>query len=316
MIKARVDTSRLDAAISQFIGATGKEIGEELARQGKFLAYELAAVSPPAAKGQANGLSPGNRKSSEAKIKRALEFFIRKKTNTGGAWATAQVAAENDVAAFQQFAAGDGWYKGANSGFSLTASASGAGGAIMRIMNAAKTDPARALKNIRQYLKHFIAEAEREVLKEYNNDQAAVMRAYYEAIGKRARRQRSKVVKVGGPQGGQGNTDRARAAIRRTAFAAVGGIKAGWVQAGDALPATISISRPGWLAGKKQSGRGSLTIGNFQASLTIANSNANPAGIEDRTKYVQKAIDNRERKILFALEGAIKHLAQKSFPNK
>lgn len=306
MIKARVDTSRLDAAISQFIGATGKEIGEELARQGKFLAYELAAVSPPAAKGQANGLSPGNRKSSESKIKRALDFFIRKKTAATGTTAIAEIAAENDLASFTAYANSGEW-RGPKTGPIL-----------QRIMSAPGEgkDPAVALRKLRQYLRGLIGQIEAQHLSGFKEDQAAIARAYYDAIGKRSRKQRSKVVKVGGPQGGQGNTDRAKAAIRRAAYASIGGIKAGWVQAGDALPATISISRPGWLAGKKQAGRGSLTIGNFQASITIANSNANPAGIEDRTKYVQKAIDNRERKILFALEGAVKHLARKSFPNK
>lgn len=309
MVQVRVDTSRLNAAISQFIGATGKEVGEEMARQGKFLAYELASVSPPAAKGNPNGLSPGNKAVTQNKVKRALEFFIRKKTNAGGAWAIAHVAAENNVASFQEFAAGDGWYKNANSGIATEASASGSGGAIVRIMTAARTNPGLALKNIRQYLKNVIAAVEAEYMRDFNNDPAAITKAYYDAIGKRSRKQRSKVIRVKQP-------DRARAAIKGAAYAAIGGIKSGWVQAGDQLPATISISRPGWLSGKKQSGHGALTLGGFQASFTIANRKGNPAGIEDRTRYVQRAIDNRERKIYFALEGAIKSLARKSFPNK
>lgn len=314
MVKLRADTSRLSARISEFIGATGKEVAEEMARQGKFLAYELASVSPPAAKGSTNGLSPQNKQVSERKIRRALEFFIRKKTYSGGTWSIAQIAAENDPSSFQSFAASGDWYKGALNGQTLSASAGASGGAIVRIMEAARSNPALALKNLRQYLKNQVAEIEALYKAEFKNDPAAITEAYYKAIGNRSKGRKAKVVRVGGPQGGEGNTNRARAAIRRRALASVGGIKAGWVQAGDALPATISTSPPSWLSAKKSAGRGSFESNGMSSGFTIGNRAGNPSGIEDRTNYVEKAINNREQKVLFALEGAIQHLARKKFP--
>lgn len=313
MVTAAVDTSRLSARISEFIGATGKQVAEEMTRQGKFLAYELAAQAPPASKKQSNGLSPGNRTYSESKIKRSLEFFIRRKTYEGGTWATAQVAAENDPAALQAFAASGDWYKGATSGTALSASASGAGSVIMRIMKAAQANPALALKNLRQYLKNQIADIEARYAADFKNDPTAIVKAYYEAIGKRANRQRSRVVKVAGPQGGEGNTVRARAAIRRAAFARIGQVKAGWVQSGDALPAQISISSPSWLSGKRTVGRGNIQAAGLQATVTLGNANGNPAGLETRTRYVQRAVDRRERAVKDGMEHAILAQARKSF---
>lgn len=308
MVTAAVDTSRLSARISEFIGATGKQVAEEMARQGKFLAYELAAQAPPASKKQSNGLSPGNRTYSESKIKRSLEFFIRKKTRDGGSWATAQVAAENDPAALQAFAASGDWYKGATSGTALSASASGAGSVIMRIMKAAQSNPALALKNLRQYLNRMVADIEAEARGQFA-DNAALVEAYYKAIGKRANRQRSKIAGAKDEKQAQ----QVRASIRRAAFTRIGQVKAGWVQAGDKVPATISTASPSWLAGKRSFGRGNLQASGLQATVTLGNANGNPAGLETRTRYVQRAVDRREKAVKDGMEHAILAQARKSF---
>lgn len=313
MISATVDTSRLSSAISEFIGATGKAVAEEMGRQGKFLAYELAASAPPSAKSSANGLSPSNKAGSERKIRRALEFFIRRKTYEGGVWSIAHIAAENDPASFQSFAASGDWYKGALNGETLSTSASASGAPIVRIMKAAQSNPALALKNLRQYLKNQVADIEAYYKGDFKNDPAAIQRAYYEAINRRATGKRARVVKVAGPQGGEGNTLKARARIRRVAFAKIGQVKAGWIQAGDGLPATISTPSPSWLSGKKTSGRSSIQSAGLQSTVTVANSNANPAGLETRTRYVQRAIDRRERAVRDGMEHAIRAQARKSF---
>lgn len=301
MVTATVDTSNLSARISEFIGATGKQVAEEMARQGKFLAYELAASAPPSSKKQSNGLSPGNRTYSESKIKRSLEFFIRRKTYEGGTWSTAQVAAENDPGSLMSFAGTNQWETAKT------------GDVIRRIMAAVPSNPALALKNLRQYLKRMIADIEAQYMGDFKNDPSAVVKAYYEAIGKRANRQRSRIVKVAGPQGGEGNTVRARAMIRRAAFAKIGQVKAGWVQAGDNLPAQISTSSPSWLAGKRTVGRGNIQATGLQATVTLGNSNGNPAGLETRTRYVQRAVDRREKAVRDGMEHAILAQARKSF---
>lgn len=308
MVTATVDTSNLSARISEFIGATGKQVAEEMARQGKFLAYELAASAPPSSKKQGNGLSPGNRTYSESKIKRSLEFFIRKKSMEGGSWSIAQVAAENDPASFQSFAASGDWYKGALNGETLATSASASGSAIVRIMNAAQVNPALALKNLRQYLKRMVAEIEATALGQFA-DNSALVKAYYDAIGKRANRQRSKIVRAKDEK----QALQVKAQIRRAAFARVGQVKSGWIQAGDNLPAQISTSSPSWLSGKRTVGRGNIQAAGLQATVTLGNSNGNPAGLETRTRYVQRAIDTRERKVRDGMEHAILAQARKSF---
>lgn len=296
MIKATVDTSRLNQAVSEFIGATGKAVSEEMARQGKFLAYELGSSAPPAKKNE-NGLSPQNKAGAERKIKRQLAFYLRAEGEESGMRGLASVLALNNPSDLASYYGTMSWNDDR------------LGETVKRIMRAVPANPELALKNLRQYL----ADQVNAVL-----SQAALVKQdypeeYYRQIEARAKRGPSKVIKVAGPQGGEGNARRIRARIRTKAFAAIGGVKAGWIQAGDKLPAKASVSTPSWLSGKPQAGRSSLEIAPGKAVVMVANSNGNPAGLEDRTGYVQRAVDRRADKVLYALEGAIRYEAQKAF---
>lgn len=297
MIKATVDTSRLNQAVSEFIAVGGKAVSEEMARQGKFLAYELGASAPPSSNPD-NGLSPSNKASVDNKVKRQLRFYIVPEGDTTtGLSGLLGALLRNDISDLVSY------YMAGNWTFSLT------GQTLWRIMRSVPTNPELAYKNLNQYLGKLLARKRAEYFESRMNP----IEAYYMQIAIRARRGKSKVVKVSGPQGGEPKTLRLRAQIRSKALAAAGGVKAGWIQAGDKLPAKAAVSTPSWLAGKPQAGRSSLEVSKWKAVVTVANSNGNPAGLEDRTRYVQRAVDRRAAKVTFALEGAIKYLAQKSF---
>jgi hypothetical protein len=297
MISATVDTRRLNQAVSEFIGATGKAVREEMARQGKFLAYELASAAPPASRGQSNGLSPGNRATSQRKIKRQLEFYLRGEGEESGMRGLASVLALNNPGDLASYYGTGAW------------NVDKMGETVRRIMRSVPANPELALKNLRQYLVYQVnaALAQAAELKTDYREQ------YYKQIGSRANRGPSKVIRVQGPQGGEGNARRVRSTIQAKAFRSIGSIKAGWIQAGDKLPAKSAVSTPSWLSGKPQAGRSSIEISPGKVLITVANTNGNPGGIEDRTGYVQRAVDRRADKVLYAMEGAIRYLSQKGF---
>lgn len=279
MLKVEVNSQRWESWVSRYIAETGKDVDKEMRRQGKFLAYELAAQAPPKAKSATNGLSPSNRKVGENKIKRAVNFFIRGIGSIG----IASIADENSAFKLQEYAKSQGYLKSRDP-------------VIRRIMLAAQfNDPDKALKNLRQYLNKSL-----KGTSDAFSSMESYPNRYYAAIKAKAKGQKASVIYTLSK-----NPNPDRRPIISKAVAALGQLKAGWIQAGEGIGANINKKAPAWLGGKKIIGSGSVTGADWKLLVTLKNNLGNVTGIESRTDYVSKALAVRTDKVYKGVRGVM-----------
>lgn len=340
MLTIKVKTALLNRAIRDFIAQTGKDLPLETNRQAKLLCIELAAgASPKPAKlnrlaaaipkiwgrrirGQMGTIVKGPRslglfalasindtsvlKNSyyPGKVSAQLRTYVKKYTPSQlRAFERKQLAGlrgKKRAKAKAQLQAGGSELQ--TTGYTVNEVS-----ALHRIMEASQKNPQSALKNLRQLLKNHLKGDAPTV---HTTLAGRAVSAYYDSLKDKAQR------RVKGSKGTQkvyilaSDPRPEREALAVQIDKHIGTVKAGWIQAGLAIPVKAGPRIPGWLLGKRAVGQGQSNTNGLVTSASLLNSVGNAGGVEDRTGYVKAALDTRYRKILIAMDEATKALAR------
>lgn len=310
MINIQVNTWGLNIALQRFIKGTQKDVALETQRQAKLLCIELAAKASPRPKGL-KGLAAAIPKKWAKRIKWTAGAIIKGARSLG----LFHLARINDPSVFR------------NSYYPSKVSPKVVGvrgrrlatGAILfrqqisplhRIMAAAQKDPARALRNLRQVLGKRLEGTSPIV---HNNFMGRAVDAYYSSLSDAAKRGALKG-KSGKFQKVFINTPDPRLEREQQVAAAtaqIGTVKAGWIQAAEAIPVKAGPRVPNWLRGKRTVGNGQVTTSSNKTGVALLNSVGNANGMDDRTQYVNEALRSRTYKLRRGLEEALKAQARK-----
>lgn len=312
MITIQVNTWGLNIALQRFLKGTQKDVALETQRQAKLLCIELAAKASPRPKGM-KGLAAAIPKKWGKRIKWTAGAIIKGARSLG----LFHLARINDPTVFS-----NSYYPSKVSPKQVLkkgASTRLFTGAILfrqevsplhRIMKAAQKDPARALRNLRQVLKARLAGSAPTV---HNNYTGKAVDAYYQSLTDAAKRGALKG-KAGKFQKVFINTADPRAERNQqvaVATAQVGTVKAGWIQAAEAIPVKAGPRIPNWLRGKRAVGNGQVNTSDIRTQVSLLNSVGNANGMDDRTQYVNEALRSRTYKLRRGLEEALKAQARK-----
>lgn len=310
MVKFQVDTWGFNLAIRRMAAALGKDIQETTLHQSKLLCIDLATAAPPRPKG-VKGLAAAIPKIWSRKISGNIGAIVK------GARALSlfHIARLNDASVFR-----NGFYptKALPTkrvvGYYRTATGAVrerfAVSALYRINQASQKDPQRALQNLRQVLKAHLGGT---VPKVYNNFTGRAVQDYYDATGKKARSRGATVNRV---YINTSDPKEERDKMLAQIMPHIGTVKAGWIQAGLAIPVKGGARIPSWLTGKKSVGSGtsnaSSSLADRQAmiNITLTNLKGNAIGIDDRTNYVAKTLRWRKQRMLTFMENALKAKAR------
>lgn len=290
--------------MSQLARGMQKDVQDETLRQAKLLTLAIASSAPPRPKGS-KGLAaniPNKRAKSIAGGIAAIVKDVR-------GMPLRQVAATNDPTVFT-----NSLRQGGSPNKEHTrVSARLATGALMfstgesplwRIYKAAKSDPVRALKNLRQVLKNHTVQAPMV----FNNFMGKAVEEYYSSLGKKSRKQPYAKVFINARKVAE-----ERKQLLDQIKPSIGTVKAGWVQAGLQIPIRAGGRVPNWLLNKKVIGSSSASINGMMLSVNLTNAKGNALGMNDRVDYVGKAIRFRTQKMINGLREAIKAQLRKKY---
>lgn len=307
MIRSQVDTWGFNIAIHRMVKALALNAEAVTLQQTKLLCLDLARAAPPRPRG-VKGLAASIPKIWGKKIQGNMGAIVK------GARALSlfHIARLNDASIFR-----NGFYptKALNTrrvkGYYRTATGAVretyAGSALYRINQAAQKDPQKALKNLRQVLKNHLGGFTPVV---HNNFMGKAVDAYYDATRKKAQSGSRKAVDrvyINTPDPRQ-----ERAQEVANILPHIGTVKAGWIQAGLAIPHKGGAKVPAWLLNKRQVGSGSATTSqDMRISIALTNGKGNAIGIDDRTNYVNKTLRWRKNRMLTYMENALKAQARK-----
>lgn len=306
MLTIKVETWSLNIAIRQFIKGTQKDVALETQRQAKLLCLELASKASPRPKG-VKGLAASIPRIWGKRVRGQIGSIVKGVMSLG----LFHLARINDPSVFQR-----SYYPGKVTPQQRTTRKSYRlfNGSIMfrdvqevsplyRIMEAAKKDPNRALKNLRQVLKARLSGNAPTIYE--NAVKGPGNAAYYQSLNKKAKGGKVEKVFV--------NTSDPR--IDRNILATViesriGTVKAGWIQAGLAIPVKAGPRVPSWLTNKRTVGQGQVTQSGMTTGVSMLNFVGNAGGMADRTDYVKEALRSRTAKLRTGLEEALKAQAR------
>lgn len=293
--------------MSQLARGLKKDVHDETLRQAKLLTLAIASAAPPRPKGS-KGLA-ANIPNKRAKSVAGGIAAIVKGVN---GMPLRQVAAANDPTVFTNSIRNGG---APNKEHTRTTSTKLATGAIMfsqktnesplwRIYRAAKTDPVRALKNLRQVLKNNTVQAPMI----FNNFMGKAVEEYYNSLNKKSRKQPYPKVFINARK----VTDERKQLLEQIK-PTIGTVKAGWVQAGLQIPVRAGGRVPNWLLNKKVIGSTTANMNGMQLAVSLTNMKGNALGMNDRLDYVGKAVRFRTRKMVNGLREAIKAQLRKKY---
>jgi hypothetical protein len=310
MLTIRAQTAFLNRAISEFIGGTKKDVQLETQRQAKLLCIELAAAASPKPRG-VSGLAAAIPKIWGRKVRgelgaivkgvRGLGLFALAKLNDPGILKNSYYPTK----VRPQMRLVTKLYRKPNGevvGKQVTEIS-----ALHRIMESAKTRPQLALFNLRKLLKNHLSG---QAPKVYNNFMGATVKEYYATLSGRAktgkRGKASPKLYINTP-----DTYQEREALAGQIDRTIGTVKAGWIQAGLAIPVKAGPRIPAWLLSKRTVGSGTATQAGMDTSVKMLNTVGNAIGIDDRTDYVRRTLQTRQRKVVNGLREALKAQGRK-----
>jgi len=304
--QVQIDTTRFNVAMRQLATGLKKDTEQETMRQAKFLCIQLAASAPPRPK-DSNGLAANIPKIKSKSIYKGISAIVKSVKGMP----LRQVAASNDPSVFTNSIHSKG---SPNQNYSARTKL--ATGAVMfskaaesplwRIYRAAKTDPTKALKNLKQVLKNYLAEAPKVYQKLTGSGSA--MQDYYKNLRKKSQRMTYEKIYI--------NTKKVndeRIELLKQIEPHIGTVKAGWIQAGLQIPVKAGPRIPAWLLNKKAIANSTTSASNGIVSISLTNSKGNSKGINERLDYTGSAIRARTRKMVNNLREAIKYSLRKKY---
>lgn len=292
MLQLQADTRVFNQAMSDLIRTLGKDMATETKRQAKLLCLAIAAAAPPRPRGAKNGLA-GNipKLRSEAWMK-----VVKRLVKPAYGMRVLDAARMNDPGILWGIATTT---KRTNLFHSST---------MNRLLKLAVEggkdtgpNPTKALEIFRQIFRGKLGGPVPVVHQSWDANAA---NQYYRLVDKMA--------KVGLPQISEAERvflvnriQTERRNIIKAYRPTIGTMKAGWVQAGVAIPVKAGKKPPNWLLNKKTIGGSTTTGTEYSLVCTIRNSKGNALGVNERLNYVGKAIRYRTRKMVNGLKGAI-----------
>jgi hypothetical protein len=289
----------LNIALRNFIKTLGKNAAETTLHQSKLLCLDLAAAASPRPRG-VKGLAAAIPKIWGKRIAGNVGAIVK----GARALSLVQIARFDDASVFR-----NGFYptKALPTrrviGYRRTAT-----GAVReryqvsplyRINQAAQKNPQVALKNLRQVLKNHLGGTVPTV---YNNFMGRAVDQYYKETSNKAKGGKFSRVFINYP-----DVREEREKLVDSIIPHIGTVKAGWVQAGLAIPVKGGARIPQWLLSKRTVGAGSHSVSeDMQIGVVLTNGKGNAIGMNDRTGYVAKTIRWRKQRIITNLENAIK----------
>lgn len=296
---AQVDLWGLNIALRNFIRTLGKNAAETTLHQSKLLCLDLAAAASPRPKGF-KGLAAAVPKIWGKRIAGNVGAIVK----GARALSLTQIARLDDSSVFR-----NGFYptKALPTrrvvGYYRTATGAVreryAESALYRINQAAQKNPDRALRNLRQVLKNHLGGPVPSI---HNNFMGRAVEQYYKSTTDKAKGMKYAKVYINSPDVRE---DRQR--LVDSIVPHIGTVKAGWVQAGQAIPVKGGPRIPQWLLSKRSVGNGSHTVSDsMQIGVVLTNGKGNAIGMNDRTGYVAKSIRFRKQRIITNLENAVK----------
>lgn len=340
MISIQVKTALLNRAIRDFIAGTKKDIPLETNRQAKLLCIELAAGASPTPRGVKRlaaaipkvwGRRVRGQMGSIVKGVRSLGLFTIARLNDPSVFKNSyyptKVGAQMrtyvkkyspaQLKAFERKQLrglrGEKRRKAqetlrANSEYQAQGYTVNEVSALHRIAEASQRNPERALKNLRQLLKNRLQGSVPII---YNNFMGNAVDAYYTSLKDKSQRRIQGSKKTQKVYINTSDPRQDRELVAAQIDRQIGTVKAGWIQAGLAIPVKAGPRIPGWLLGKRAVGQAQVAASGLTASASLLNTVGNAGGVEDRTGYVKAALDTRYRKILIALDEALKAQGRK-----
>jgi hypothetical protein len=201
------------------------------------------------------------------------------------------------------------------------------GSVIFRIMRAALVDPAKALYNLKRFIK---PDGESSIQSRSSGGGTT----FAGVAGGRVRPSSLRVVRgVGGTpyreeldsysrkQGfrqlivleGRKDTRSLINSVGKSLISRIGKVKGGWIDAGFRIPKPGGTSEPqidSWISGKKGNGRSTewnaSSPMNLDFAITLQNSIGNAGNIDSRLRYTDRAIKNRTRAMRKVIEAVMK----------
>lgn len=307
MVTIQLDTWGLNIALSRMIKALGRDAKQTTLHQSKLLCLDLAKAASPRPRGL-KGLAAAIPKVWGRRIAGNIGSIVK----GARALSLVHIARLNDSSVFR-----NGFYPTKAMptkrviGYRRVATGAVrervAVSALYRINQASQRDPERALKNLRQVLKAHLGG---NVPKVYNNFMGKAVDAYYDATTSKAKTRGKSYDRV---YLNTADPSQERAQLLAQVMPHIGTVKAGWIQAGLAIPFKGGARIPSWLLGKRQVGAGSTNINEatMQIGITLTNGKGNAIGMNDRTNYVAKTIRWRKKRVIATMENALKATARK-----
>lgn len=342
MIRIQVSTAILNRAIRDFIAGTKKDLVVETQRQAKLLCIALATQAPPKPSGM-GGLEASIPKVWGKRIRgqmgtiikgvRSLGLFALARINDPTVlknsyypnkvtpqlrlvtkkYTPAQLRANErkqlrDLRGNKRKKKQASLEKNRGSEFESTGYQVTEVSALHRIMEASKTNPQSALKNLRQLLKNRLQGTVPTI---HNNLMGRAVADYYASLNNKAktRAKGSKMTQKVYINTGDPRQDREQLAaqVERN----IGTVKAGWVQAGLAIPVKAGPRLPAWLTGKRPVGQAQVNASGMRTVVSLLNNEGNAGGIDNRTDYVSTALRSRIAKVQTNINEAMKAQARK-----
>lgn len=310
MVKFQLDTWGFNVALRRMAKALNLDIHQTTLHQSKLLCLDLAKAASPRPKG-VKGLAAAIPKIWSKRIAGNIGAIVK------GARALSlfHIARLNDASVFRNGFYETkamptrrvvGYYRTATGAVRERFTVS----ALYRINQASQKDPQRALQNLRQVLKAHLGGTTPVV---YNNFMGKAVDAYYDATDRKSRSRGAETnrVYINTP-----NPTQERASLLAQIEPHIGTVKAGWIQAGLALPVKGGAKIPAWLMNKKPVGSGSTNASSNLANKTtvvgvsLTNLKGNAIGMNDRTNYVAKTLRYRKTRMITFMENALKAKAR------
>jgi hypothetical protein len=311
MVTFQVEMWSLSLAIRRFIKGTQKDVALETQRQAKLLCLELAAKASPRPRG-VKGLAAAIPKIWARRVRGQIGTIVKGVGSIG----LFQLARLNSASIFK-----NSYYPGkvtpqmrTVTKMYRTARGETVGKQVTeisplhRIMEATKKDPQRALLNLRQLLKARLSGSAPTV---YDNFMGRAVEDYYGSLKNKAQgKMMGKNPKIQRVYINTSDPRPDRETLAKTIDAQIGTVKAGWVQAGLAIPVKAGPRVPAWLTGKRSVGMGQVNVTGMRTAVALLNTIGNAGGVDDRTQYVQAALASRTAKLRTGLEEALKAQAR------
>jgi len=299
-VALQAHTKAFDKAMADLVAGMKKDANLEMQRQAKLLAFDIATTTPPRPKG-VKGLAasiPRVKAKQWMKVVKGLVkpaysmrvLDVARRGDTDTLWGIAKTSSRENIMKR---------------------------GAINRIVKAAGKNAVLAMKNLRQILKGKMGGG--DVAQVYQDLSGKALSHYYDLVNEFGQLRGKKNGK-----GKLGQISMSRRVYLREPITAerekiiaaymptIGTVKAGWVQAGMAIPIKTARKPPNWLLGKKAIGAGTVSGSGMRVMVTLKNQKGNARGLDDRTQYVERAMRFRIRRIYNGIKGAIsRQLAKK-----